>query len=287
MSTAAPTPPGGTPAEIADFIATAETLAREARAEIRHMLDLPYGPEKRHRLDLYLPADEAARDLPVLMFWHGGRWRRGQRQWVGLMAPAVTAYPAVLVSPSYGLSPEFRFPVQLEDVLTALAWTHRSIAEWGGAPGRLYVGGHSAGGHLAALATLRRDRHAVHGLPDGALKGCLPVSGTMNLDFDEVLPGSEEEEVREILLADPADAPAASPLRYAAGNLVPFHLAHGESDFPRVISTNREMAAALAAGECVLEHSVFPGCTHFESQLVLAAPAHPWHALARDWMHGA
>ena len=89
MSTAAPTPPGGTPAEIADFIATAETLAREARAETRHMLDLPYGPEKRHRLDLYLPADEAARDLPVLMFWHGGRWRRGQRQWVGLMARAV------------------------------------------------------------------------------------------------------------------------------------------------------------------------------------------------------
>jgi acetyl esterase/lipase len=272
--------------EVAAYIAAAEKLARAARAEVRHVLDLPYGPERRHRLDLYLPADEAARDLPVLMFCHGGRWRRGLRQWNALMAPAVTAYPAILVSPSYGLSPEFRFPVPLEDVLTALAWTHRSIAEWGGAADRLFLGGHSAGGHLAALATLRRDRHPAHGLPDGVVKGCLPVSSTMNFDFDEVLPGSEEEEVRKILLADPADAPAASPLRHAAGNAVPFHLAHGENDYPRALSTNREMAAALAAGECLLEHSVFPGCGHFEAHLGLADPDHPWHASARDWMQG-
>ena len=214
-----------------------------------------YGPERRHRLDIHLPSDRKLAGAPTLFFIHGGRWRMGFKEWNTFQAPVLADMGVILVSPQYGLSPDFRFPTQLEDILTALAWVHANIPAYGGAPDRLYLAGHSAGGHLSALATVRSDLHKTFGLPTEAIRACLPISGTMNLDFDQVPPGSEEEEIRQILLADAADAPRASPLRYAQGVTTPFFISYGEQDFGRVIATSREMHRALeAAGNQATAH---------------------------------
>ena len=77
------------------------------------------------------------------MFAHGGAWTHGYKEWTGLMAPVFTAVPAIFVSVSYRLAPENRFPVPLDDCIDALAYVHRHIADHGGNPARIYVGGHS------------------------------------------------------------------------------------------------------------------------------------------------
>jgi arylformamidase len=278
-----PQPPART-AIVADYIERAVALGRAAVERVDARFDIAYGPEPRHQLDIYLPKGRTLNDAPVLLFIHGGRWRAGYKEWNALMAPAVTAFPAILVSARYGLSPEVRFPAPLHDVLGALGWLHNNIADYGGDPNRLFVGGHSAGGHLSALATVRRDLHAEFGLPTEAIRGCFPMSGTMTFDFDEVLPGSEEEEVRKILLADEAQAPEASPLHYAEGTKTPFFISYGEHDFPRVIATSKDMTAALEAQPCRLGSLVFAGAGHFDTHIDLAEPSSRWYETVRPWM---
>jgi acetyl esterase/lipase len=258
--------------------------SREAAERVRYLGDVSYGGEERQLLDIYLPDDSAPDGLPVLIFLHGGRWRAGYKEWNGFMAPMILGSPAILVSASYGLSPEHRFPVQLHDVLAAVGWVHAHIGEYGGAPDRLFLGGHSAGGHLSALATLRRDLHAAFGIPDGAIKGCFPMSGTMNFDLPDVRPGSEEEQIRNILLADLAQAPEASPIRYVDGNRVPFYLSFGEHDYPRVIASNRAMIAALGEQPGTAHWIEYEGLDHFAVHLQLNDPVSPWYDVLRAWM---
>ena len=161
--------PMSPPAE--EYSATAFRRTEEAKATTRHILDVAYGPEDDQDIDIYLPDDANATNVPVFMFVHGGSWTHGYKEWMGLMAPALVATPAILVSVSYRLAPECRFPGPLEDCVAALAWVHRHIGEYGGDPGRLFVGGHSAGGHLYTLASLQparlaRARKIAHGFQE-------------------------------------------------------------------------------------------------------------------------
>ena len=65
----------------------------EAIAATRNERDIAYGPQPRQTLDLFLPADRDARDLPVLFFLHGGGWSIGYKEWCGFMAPAIVSLP--------------------------------------------------------------------------------------------------------------------------------------------------------------------------------------------------
>lgn len=250
----------------------------------RHELNIAYAEDDRHRLDLYLPSDVDVSNVPVLIFLHGGRWRAGHKEWNGFMAPALVDLPAILVSPAYGLSPTYRFPVQLHDCLKMLSWVYRNIADYGGNPDHILIGGHSAGGHLAALSTLRRDCYAEHDLPTDLVKGCLSLSGTMNLDFAEVTPGSEEEQIQSILLNKRADASLASPIQYFDQQSPAFFVAYGEHDFPRVMTSSQAMIETIKHwGGNVVSYQ-FDGCDHFQTHLSLRDYQHPWYDVLRTWL---
>lgn len=263
------------PAEAEGYGRQALELSRKAAALVPHHFDIPYGSDYWQRIDIYLPAEPTPRLLPVLLFAHGGAWTHGYKEWMGLMAPAITAFPAILVSVSYRLAPENRFPLPLEDCLAALASCHANIARYGGDPERLSVGGHSAGGHLYALATLRRDLIRRAGLPPDVVKTCFAVSAQLNLVFDAPEPGSGEERIYKMFLARREDAVAASPMHHIAGNTTRFVLAWGERDFSRIIRANENAHAALAQQPGPVERIAIPGFDHFEMALDLARPANP------------
>jgi len=251
------------------------TLSRAAAANGRYVPDLAYGPDYWQKVDLYLPRDGGA-GWPVVVFLHGGGWTHGYKEWLGFMAPPITAWPAVFVSVSYRLAPEHRYPAQLDDTLSALAWVQQNIGNHGGDPDRLVIGGHSAGGHLAALATLRTDLYEAHGLPPNVVKACMPVSSTYDFRFDNVASGSGEEAILRRFLADPDQAYEASPIAHVAGVTTPFLICHGTDDLDRVMTTAPPMVRTLQAAGAPVDYLVLEGRDHFSINLGMANASDPW-----------
>ncbi|MBS0445546.1 MAG: alpha/beta hydrolase [Proteobacteria bacterium] len=116
--------------------------------------DVPYGRELAERMDVYRPAD--ARDAPVVLYVHGGGWRRGDKAMPQMVANKASHWLAkglVFVSTNYRMLPDADVIEQARGVGRALAFVQANAAAWGGDPARVILVGHSAGAHLAALLT--------------------------------------------------------------------------------------------------------------------------------------
>lgn len=271
------------PASAAVYAERCLELSWEAVQRTRCIRDISYGPHSRQKLDVYLPDDQALRDLPVLLFLHGGAWTNGYKEWVGFNAPPVVAFPAIFVAVSHRLAPENKFPAPLLDCIDALRWIWRNIRELGGDPRRIFAAGHSAGAHLMTLTTLRRDLYPSD-VPDSAIQACFPISGQMNLEFRDPKPDSDEARILEVLFNNPAEAIQASPLHWVGDNTTPIYLACGEFDWPRIVKSNRQLVKALRSAGSETTLKIFRGRDHFDMHLDLAEPNHRWIKLIRSVM---
>ena len=260
-----------------EYLERAMAWSDEVRARSRVALDLPYGDDERQKLDIYMPDERPQGPAPVLIFLHGGYWVIGHKDLLGFMAPAITTAPALLISVGYRLAPGAKYPEQVDDCRAALRWVHERVREYGGDPERIFVGGHSAGGHLAAMITLQQDRLREFGLPPDVIKGCFPVSGVF--DVTETPP-----ERREAFLRSDVDAREASPMYNTTGNATPFLLEIGSDDFENLRSQHPRMLAALRSEAGYTEEMVREGHNHFRISLDHADPDSPWTRRVREWM---
>lgn len=276
----APQPPLPFPAADA-YSAAALAASRGGWPGVLEHRDLRFGPQDWQVLDIFTPATAAGAPRDVLVFFHGGGWTNGYKEWVGMMAPAVTAAGMVLVAPPHRLAPGVRFPVFLEDAADAVAAARELVAPLGGNPDRLFIAGHSAGGHVAAMIGLKPDLCAARGLPPEAIAGCCPVSGILDLRQEDPVPGSLEARVYEMVLADPAADREASPLTFIRGPRVPLFLAWGAGDSERVRRSNSEARAILEADGRDARFRIYPE-DHFGTHLALRDPAHDWYAVLNE-----
>lgn len=141
--------------------------------------DIPYvtGGHARQVLDVYRPERAGEGGRPVIFWIHGGGWQVGDKRDVALKPKALTDKGVVFVSTNYRLLPEVEMGALVRDVAKALGWVSRNIAEYGGDPQRIFVGGHSAGAQLAALLCTDDRYLKEEGVPFQALRGCVPVDG--------------------------------------------------------------------------------------------------------------
>jgi acetyl esterase/lipase len=216
----------------------------------------------------------------VLIALHGGGWTNGYKEWMLFMAPALTALGVTFVSIGYRLAPQHLFPACVEDVLDGIAVVHRDANHWGGNPARIFVMGHSAGGHLAALAAVRDDWQAQRGLPRDVIRGAMPISGTYY--FGE---GSGLSMRPRFLGAPDAQTDRlASPMSFVRAGLPPFLLAHGDSDFPHLIRQAREFEAALLAVRNSVHRVQLTDCNHLKASYLSADANGPWISAALNLM---
>ncbi|MBL8386210.1 MAG: alpha/beta hydrolase [Burkholderiales bacterium] len=270
-----------------DYARTVMAWSREPLPEsVAVARDLAYGAHRLQRYDVYAPRD--ARDAAVLVFWHGGGWTNGYRAYTAFMAPHVTALGMVLVAPSYRLTPAHALPAACADALAVLADLKRRLPEWGGAPDRVFLSGHSAGGHLAALTALRAAEAERAGVAR-MIAGCLPISGILDLHDPAPAPGSLEERVYTTVLrdCDPRLDTVLSPLYWTTGNRVPFALTYGERDSARAIRSNRRIHAMLAAQGAPVTCEERPGRDHFATHTDLRRGDDPWYARLATLARGA
>ena len=266
-----------------DYARTVMAWSREPLpARVVATLGVAYGPHRLQRFDVYAPA--GAQAAPVLVFWHGGGWTNGYREWVRFMAPHVTALGLVLVAPSYRLVTECPFPAAPDDALALLAHLQHTLPTWGGAPRGLLLAGHSAGGHLAALTALRHTLWPRWGIAPDLVGGCLPISGIMDLHDPQPAPGSLEERVYTTVLRglEPQQDGVFSPLCWGSGNRVPFALGFGQHDSPRVQRGNRRLLPLLQTQTAPAHLTEWPGLDHFQTHTQLRDPGNAWYGRLRQ-----
>ncbi len=255
------------------------SLSAEAANRLRVLRDIAYGTDPRQCMDIFLPQQPDLHDLPVLLFMHGGAWTHGTKDWCGFMAPPLVQLPAIFVSVGYRLIPAVPFPISVMDCIAALRWIADHIAEHGGSPHRLFVGGHSAGGQIAALMALHKDWLAQGGVSTDAIKGCFCLATTHNRRM--INPSIAPDHVQP---GPPTATAPDSPLALAAGATVPFFIAWGGRDDERLERTGRQMIAALTATGCRVQSLVLPECDHFSIHLNTRSGDDPWVRQVRTLM---
>lgn len=141
--------------------------------------DVPYVKDGHERqvLDVYCPEQAGDEKLPVMFWIHGGGWVVGDKGDVAIKPQVLTERGFVFVSTNYRLLPDVTMDVLIRDVAKAVGWVHDHIAEHGGDPDRIFVGGHSAGAQLAALLCVNERYLTEVGVSFDVLRGCVPVDG--------------------------------------------------------------------------------------------------------------
>ncbi len=129
-------------------------------------------------LDIYAPSN--AKNSPVMIMIHGGGWSIGDKGNRGLIRNKIPFFSKngfIFVSINYRLSPVVKHPAHIEDVAEAVAWVHNNIKKYGGDNQKIFVMGHSAGAHLAALVATDERRLKKHGKDLSVIKGVILLDG--------------------------------------------------------------------------------------------------------------
>ena len=185
-------------------------LSAAAYASERVVRDLRYGPGPKETLDLFAPRTPAR---ATFLFLHGGYWRSLDKAEHAFVAPPLTARGIAVAVANYDLCPGVSIATIVEETARAVAWLAREGRAHGAGSDRIVVGGHSAGGHLAAMM-LARD-WAREGFGAQPVAGAVSLSGVHDLrplvhfsaNVDLKLDDAEAARLSPVLLAPACDAP--------------------------------------------------------------------------------
>ena len=217
----------------------------------------------RQSLDLYLPGADKP---PLVIFVHGGFWTLSDDNYRIGPSLAETLQPTGIAVGlvRYRLAPTFRHPTQARDVAAAVAYLIRQAKQYGYDPKRVFLAGHSAGAHLAALVALDPGYLAPHGLGPNALAGVIAFSGIYDLRDSTTLVRNARRAIRQAFGEDPAILASASPIKKAREDAPPFLILSAEGDIPGFQIGARRFADALrAAGHAKVTQHIIRDLDHF------------------------
>ncbi len=232
--------------------------AARSRPKFSVAQDISYGSKNRQKLDVYRPQSQTKMKetlAPVVVFFYGGSWRNGSKNLYPFMGEALCSRSFVAVIPDYRVYPEVRFPTFVEDGAKALVWVREHIQEYGGDPHQIYLMGHSAGAHIAALLTF--DEHYFQA-EDGkrkTIKGFVGLAGPYDfLPFDDPL--------NEKIFAPKENFALSQPIHFVDGSEPPALLLHGEADRTVRIDNTINLAAQIKKAGGRVTTQFYKGMTH-------------------------
>ena len=224
-----------------------------------------YAPDIGQQLDVYRP-HEATGAMPVVLFFHGGSWRHGTRAEYGFVGRALAAHGVLAIVADYRKFPDGAFPRFEQDAANAARWTFDHAADFGGDPHRIFIAGHCAGAHIAALLASDARYLGAVGLQPHDFAGAIGIAGPY--DF---LPLTDPA-IIEVFGAR-ADWPASQPVRFVDGDEPPFLLLQGDGD--RVVEPRNAsaMAAVLRRHGVAVTERRYPRAGHFRILAGVRFPA--------------
>ncbi len=243
-----------------------------ARDRLDGRLDLAYGETGGQAggetggetLDLF-PDPDRAEPTPLLVFIHGGYWQSLDKSDFSYLAPPFLEAGIAFASINYDLAPKVGVGEIVGQALKAIAWLTETAPDHGIDPERIFVAGHSAGGHLAAVA-----------MGAESVKGGCSISGVYEL---EVMRLSYHQEVLHL---DPETVRTMSPLRNLPERAGPLICAVGSEETEEFLLQQDEMVTAWRGAGLDARVVDLPGRNHFTAVDALGESSHPLFAAVRD-----
>jgi acetyl esterase/lipase len=222
---------------------------------------IPYGPEPRHRMDLYLPKRKTD-GAPAVLFFYGGAFISGHRREYRFVGQALASQGIIVGIADYGLFPDHRFPDFVEDGAKAFAFLHKQLSNYGGDPKRLFTAGHSAGAYIAIMLASNPEYLKGAGSDISCLAGAIGIAGPY--DF---LPITNPTRIE---IFGGADRVETQPIHFIDGKRPPMLLLTGDRDVNILPRNTENMAARLREHGSSVEAIVYPGIEHFRITMALA-----------------
>ena len=248
--------------------------SERARATMTCRLDQRYGEAPGETIDIF-PARKG--DGTCLLFIHGGYWRALDKKDFSFLAPAWVSAGVSLAVVNYDLCPAVTVEEIVRQMLRAGRWLWLHAEDYGMDEDRLYVAGHSAGGHLTAMLMAALWPAFDARLPKDLIKGGLAVSGIYDLR-----PLVQAAWLNADLRLDEAAALQVSPAFLPPATRAPVLSCVGgdeSSEFKRQNALLGERWRGVLAGDIAM-----PGTHHFSVLDGLAQPASPLFEGARRLM---
>lgn len=226
--------------------------------------DVTYDPAHQLAMDIYRPAD--ASHAPTVVFFFGGSWKSGKRQWYAWVGEALAQRGLVVMIPDYRLWPTVKMPGFMQDGAHAVAWAHAHAGEYGGNPDDLFVMGHSAGAHIGAL--LATDAHWLNdvGMQPRQLAGFIGLAGPYDFlplkkqDYIDMFGSTHEQQL------------LSQPVHFVNGDEPPMLLMQGTGDkivWPR---NAESLARELRKQGEPVELKMIPDIGHFAILFSMSKP---------------
>jgi arylformamidase len=229
--------------------------SQEARETRQVRLDVAYGPSPLETLDIF--GDPSASPRPVHVYIHGGYWHFGDKTDCAYVALALDQDAATTVVLNYGLAPQVPLDGQVSHCRAALRWVWNNIDDLGGDRSRLYLTGHSAGAHLAAMMLATDWRTVDATMPAQIVRGASLLSGIYDLEPVRLVSVNDQLRLSE------DDARRLSPIHLPCQGDPALLVAVGELEGDEYIRQSRTLADAWRGAHPGIEFSIVPKGDHF------------------------
>ena len=199
--------------------------------------------ESTPKLNVFVPRNSKSKRLPVLIFVHGGNWNSGRKGTYDFLGRNFARKGVITVIPDYTLSPNANYDGMAQEVAQAIQWTKNNIIKYNGNPNSIYVTGHSAGGHLVALAVM----NPKYGIDSAAISGII-LNDAAGLDMKKYLeetPPTATEDYIATWTTIPAKWKDASPIYFLNKNTPPFLIYVGDKTYSSIKVGNNRFLSAL------------------------------------------
>ena len=230
--------------------------------------DVAYGDHKRQTLNVYAPTTTGPRTSetlsPVVIYFYGGGWRRGSKEKYEFVASSLTKAGYLVVVPDYRVHPDVTFPAFVEDGARAVAWAKQHATRYGGDADKLFLMGHSAGAHIAALLSMDARFLAEHDLDPADLRGFIGLSGPY--DFLPIKAGY-------LLEVFPEESRRQSqPIEFVTAAAPPTLLIHGGDDSVVKPTNSEQLAKRLHEHGVPVTLKIYDGAGHARIAVALSPP---------------
>lgn len=241
--------------------------SEKLRQRVQFQADVPYGSHPRETLDIF-PASRPG--APVHAFIHGGYWRSMEKGLFHFAADEFINHDITYVAVTYPLAPQVTMDEIVASCRQAIAWLVRHIAEYNGDPDKIFISGHSAGGHLVATLMTTDWPALAADLPADSIKGGCAISGLFNL-----IP-LQLSFVNDDVRMDEAMARRNSPVFLSPSSSSPLIVTVGGAESEEYLSQSQDLTDAWSP-QIPLTPLIVPGANHFSILNHLANPADPLH----------